>query len=115
MLLASNFFYGIWVGKSIRIPFELSVGMAFFVIVRTLNSPFSSFLNGIGKIKIQMYTSIFTGIINIPLSVLLAKYLHFGVAGVIYATTICFIIYLIVRIVQYYMIINNKAVGVWNQ
>ena len=57
--------------------------MALYVITSMLLQIFSMFLNGIGKIKIQIYVAIFIALINIPLSVFLAKYLGFGLAGII--------------------------------
>ena len=79
-----------------------------------LNMVFSYFLNGIGKIKIQVYTSIFGFLINIPLSIFLAKNMGLGSSGVIYATNITVFIFLIFRIIQYKKIISGEASGVWN-
>ena len=89
--------------------------MALYVITSMLLQIFSMFLNGIGKIKIQIYVAIFIALINIPLSVFLAKYLGFGLAGIISATLICNLISLSFLPIQYLKIINNKAEGIWNE
>ena len=115
MLALSGWVYTIWIGDRADVPFILSVGMAAFVLLRTLNSPFSSFLNGVGKIKIQMYVSIVVGIINIPLSIVLAKYTGLGLSGVIFATALCLTIPLVFHSIQYNKIINNTARGIWNR
>ncbi len=115
MTIISNWVYSIWIGDVVSVPLSLSIGMGLFVIIRTFNSPFSSFLNGVGKIKLQMYGLIFVGIINIPLSVILAKYFNFGISGVIYATFLCFTFLAFLRFIQYYKLINNKAYGIWNK
>ena len=70
MLFLSSFVYKIWIGKEINIPFKLSIGMAIFVILISWNGIFSSFMNGIGKIRLSLYIAIAQMIINIPLSVL---------------------------------------------
>ena len=83
MLAFSKSFYFLWIGEDLKIPFQLSLGWALFVILQMLNMVFSYFLNGIGKIKIQVYTSIFGFLINIPLSIFLAKNMGLGSSGVI--------------------------------
>ena len=69
MLLASQDFYKFWVGNDLQIPILLSILMGIFAIISTWNNIFAAFLNGLGKIKLQIYYSLFGMIINIPLSV----------------------------------------------
>ena len=115
MLLMSNFVYKFWVGNKISIPFSLSVVMALFVILGNWNNIFAYFINGVGKIRLQLYTSIITAIINIPLSVYLAKYLNMGITGVMTATCICVFFGSVLGPLQYSKIINKKANGVWGK
>lgn len=115
MLFISGYFYKIWVGDTVSIPFKLSLGMSLFVLVGTLNSPFASFNNGVGKIKIKAYFALFTSLINIPLSIIFAKFLGLGIMGIILATTVCSSIILIINFIQYVKIINNRAEGIWNK
>jgi Na+-driven multidrug efflux pump len=74
-----------------------------------------NFINGVGKIKLQLYTSIITMIINIPLSIFFGKYLGWGPAGVVLATCCSLIYAVILRPIQYFKIINNTAKGIWNK
>ena len=89
--------------------------MAIFVALMTFEMVFVSFINGVGKIKLQLYTIILMMIINIPLSILLAKNMGLGVSGVILATSISLLFTAVLRPVQYFKIINNRAVGIWNR
>ena len=114
MLIISNQFYVFWVGEEIVIPFDLSVFMAMFVMLTLFTQPFGFFINGTGKIKIQLIIGVAMAVINIPLSIILVKYFEFGVSGVILATILCSIFGLIVYPIQYYKIINKKATGLWN-
>ena len=68
-----------------------------------------------GKIKLQIINASIAAIINIPLSIFLAKYVGLGSAGVIIATSVTLLIYLIFGKIQYEKIINNKATGIWNE
>ncbi len=113
MLAASGFVYKIWIGNKVTIPFVLSSLMCLYVIVVTWGSIFVSFINGIGKVKLQLIYSIVAGILNIPLSIIFAKYLNLGTAGVILATIICLTYGPIVAYMQFKKIINGKATGIW--
>lgn len=115
MFFVSDKVYQIWVGDSVSISKNLSLGMAHFVLIRTLNSPFTSFLNGIGKVKLQMLISLIIALVNIPLSIYLAKNLQMGTVGVIVSTSICLLISLIFYVIQTYKIIKGRAAGIWDQ
>lgn len=115
MLLISNEVYQFWIGSKIKISFLLSFFWALFIILQTLSLIFANYLNGIGKIHVQRITAIITIIINIPLSIFLAKYTGLNSAGVILATNLCILLYLITRGIQVKKLLANKASGIWNK
>ncbi len=114
MIFVSGVVYRIWVGSEIKIPGLLSILMGIFAIITMWNNIFSYFLNGVGKIRLQLYSSIFSGVINIPLSIFFAKNLNLGISGVILGTIACLSIASFWAPVQYYKIVNFKAQGIWN-
>ena len=89
--------------------------MAIYYSLTIFYAPFTYFINGTGKIKLQMYSVILTAILNIPLSIFLVKNLDFGVIGVISATILCLIPHVILCPIQYNKIINYRAYGIWNK
>ncbi len=113
MLFFSSDIYHLWVGDAIKIPFLLSTLMSVFVLLMTFSSIFTSFINGVGAVKIQMYTATISMIINIPLSIFFAKNLDLGSSGVILATCVSLSYSAILRPLQYYKIINKTARGIW--
>ena len=115
MLLISPFVFKLWLKDMVEIPWHLSLSMAVYVLVRSWNNVFVYFINGVGKITIQLYMSIFTSIINIPLSIFFAKNLGMGIQGVILATVFCLLIGSVLHPIQYYKIVNNKATGIWGK
>lgn len=115
MVIFSNNVFNIWVGEKIIIDYKLSIGWGLFVIVSSYSSIYIHFLNGVGKFKLQMINASIGAIINVPLSIFLAIYIGLGSTGVILATSITLLIYLILGKVQYEKIINKKAVGIWNE
>jgi len=115
MYLFSDYFYFIWVGGNVIVPKIMSLLMAVFVLLATFNTIFTQFLNGVGKIQLQMYSSVFSIFINIPLSIYFAKYTSLGVSGVIFATCISLIVYVVLRPIQYFKIINKREKGIWQK
>lgn len=113
MLAVAQPVYQLWVGNKVAVPFALSLAMALYVIISNWNSIFVSFLNGTGRIRLQLYSSIIIGVLNIPLAYVLVKYLHWGSAGVVAATCICLFIGSIWSPIQYIKLINNTATGIW--
>ncbi|SMC62913.1 lipopolysaccharide biosynthesis protein [Cellulophaga tyrosinoxydans] len=115
MLFLSDWFYELWVGDKIIIPLQLSLAMALFVAIMTFNMIYVNFINGVGKIRLQLYTSVLTMFLNIPLSMFFGRYLEWGTTGVILATCFCLGYTLPLWPMQYKKIINGTAVGVWNK
>lgn len=115
MLLVSNFIYTFWVGDAVKIPFLMSFVMALYAIVLSFGSIYVYIINGIGKVRLQFYTAIFSAILNIPLSVLFAKYCKMGPSGVMLATIVCSSYGFLLAPIQYRKIMNNNATGVWNK
>lgn len=115
MLVFSDLFYRIWVGSVVKIPFVLSLIMSIYAIFLTFGSIFVMFINGIGKIKLQLYSSSIATILFIPLAIFFAKNLNFGISGVILAIVISNFYGPILAPIQYNKIINNKATGIWNK
>ncbi|WP_201352034.1 lipopolysaccharide biosynthesis protein [Hydrogenimonas urashimensis] len=115
MIFIANRIYDIWIGNVIDIPFLLTFFMGITTILRIYRYPFVMFINGTGKIQIQLYLGFFLALTNIPLSIYLAKNAHFGVSGVILATLLVNAIEIIVFPIQVNKIIHNKASGIWNK
>lgn len=112
LLVCSPFFYRLWLGESVVVPFTLSAAMCLYIIALIWQAIYVQFLNGISKIKLQLYLSIISTAINIPLSIVFGRY--WGIAGVITANTIIFIIMGVAFSVQTKKIISGTAYGIFN-
>lgn len=111
MLAAADSVYRIWIGDAVYVPFSVSLAMTLFVILSNWNSIFAAFLNGTGKIRLQLYSAAFVSVINIPLSIVLTQ--RFGLSGVIIGTVCCVAVGSVWAPIQYYKLINNTADGIW--
>ena len=105
----------IWIGESINVPLLLAIQWFMFVILQSLNMIFTYFLNGTGKIHLQMITGVITLVGNIPLSIAFADLLHLGSSGVLLATNCSILLYVVTRAIQYKKLINQEAYGIWNK
>lgn len=115
VLLFSPIIFKVWVGEEIQIPFVLSASFALYVAILSWTSIYAQFLNGSGKIKIQLYISIIQCFTNIPLALLLAKVFAWGTVGVIMATIINLLLSAIILPIQTKKIYNQKAYSIWNE
>nr|WP_291861658.1 MATE family efflux transporter [Marinilabilia sp.] len=115
MLAISGWVYDIWIGDMVAVPLRLSVLMMFFFIIKSWNNVFVYLINGVGKIRLQLYMSIVIAIINIPLSIYFARDLEMGSDGVILGTIVCLSFGAVLHPIQYKRIINKTARGIWNR
>lgn len=113
MFVFSNLFYKIWVGEEIKVPISVSAMMAVYVIMNAWTGIYSLFLNGAGKIRLQLYASILGMFLNIPLSIFLGKI--FGIAGVLLSTVFLCLISMVIEPIQTSKLLNNTAKGIWDK
>lgn len=113
ILLSSPVIYKLWVGKSVEIPFALSIAMSSFVIAYVWQILHISLLNGIGKIRLQLYVALISGIINIPLAILMGK--QFGLVGITLTSTLQVSVSGILYSIQTRKILSNTATRIWNK
>ncbi len=85
-----NDIIGIWLGKeAIFYESPLIFLFAFFEIATGFGSIFVNITNGLGRIKMQICFSVVEAIVNIPLSIFLAKNCNLGIFGIKLATLFC--------------------------
>ena len=82
----------VWIGDKFVIPITLIINFAVYTFLVTLSNIYATFLNGMGELKLSYWISIFSALINIPLSIYFVKVFQLGTTGVIIATNICLLI-----------------------
>jgi O-antigen/teichoic acid export membrane protein len=113
MLLFSNIFYKFWVGDSVKVPFSLSVVVALYVALFNWSNTFIYFVNGIGKIRLQLYATVVVAVFYVPFAVYLGKTM--GINGVVLASAISLIPTSILMPIQCVKLYKEKATGIWNK
>lgn len=107
--------YALWTGNKVSVPLLLSSVVFMYFVVSNWCSIYSNFLNGMGKVRIQLYMSIIGMVINIPMAIFFVKTCHFGVIGIPIATVLTMLGANVVGMIQYNKIVNGKADGIWNK
>lgn len=113
MLALSPMVYKYWVGSKVTIPFSLSLVFSFYVALNMFRTIYCYYMNGVGVVRMQIYSLSISAVINIPLAIFLGK--NLGITGVILSTTILSFFCGILEFIQYNKLINLKAKGVWVQ
>jgi len=115
MVSVSDFMYKLWTGIDLQIPLSLSIILAMFMLNCAWNGIFTSFINGVGKVYVQMITGIIPLILWVPLIFIFVNILNFGVSGFALCMLIFNLLGTIFTTYQVKLILTNKAVGIWNK
>lgn len=113
MLVISDWFYSKWIGDAVRIPFTLSLYVALYVALYNWSSTFIFFINGIGKIRLQLYVTLIIAVFYIPFSVFLGK--AFFLNGIVLASALALIPTSILMPLQLRKLVLKNATGIWNK
>jgi len=115
LIIFSESLYRIWIADQVQVPIPLTILMGIFTLQSGWNNIFSFFLNGISKIRLQLTLSFSAALINIPLSIILARDFDMGTGGVILATILCLFPATVMQPIQYLRIMKGQARGIYNK
>ena len=115
----SDTFFNFWIGEEqmnkINISKKLKISIIVYFLLFSFGGVFNMFINGIAKVKVQMYSHIAGAIIFLPITIFFIKYLHWGIESVVIASVVSNFYHPIIAPLQYYKIITKKARGIWNE
>jgi O-antigen/teichoic acid export membrane protein len=112
MVFGYKIFFKLWVGNAVTIPLSLIIALAISNIVGMWSGTYGLFLNGIGKVQLQLYLLGIQALLFIPLSYLFYK-LGLGLVSIVASQTILYFTSVYFLTAQYKKIINQKAKGIW--
>jgi O-antigen/teichoic acid export membrane protein len=112
MIFIYRNFFELWVGNRVTVPLSLVIALAISSIINTWSATFSLFLNGIGKIQLQLYLLGFQALLFFPLSYVFFKS-GFGLVSIVATQIIFYLTSALFMTIQYKKIINQKANGIW--
>lgn len=100
-----------WIKEKLYYSKNLFMYMGIFVLVRVYGDIYFYFLNGIGKIRLQLILFLIGAVINIPLSILFVTKFNLGTSGVILATIISLLSFIVVMPLQTYFILKSEKLN----
>ena len=111
MVIASSFVYKLWIGDKAQISLWMTIAVAVYMIINSLDSLQVFLINGTGCIRLQTYVTLVGLILHIPLSFFIGHYI--GCYGVLASLILITAFYATIFTIQINRIINNKANGIW--
>jgi len=112
MVFGYKIFFNLWIGKAVTIPLPLIIALAISTIVGMWSGTYGLFLNGIGKVHLQLYLLGIQALLIFPLSYFFYK-LGFGLVSIVAPQIIFALTSVLVMTTQYNKIISQKAMGIW--
>jgi len=108
MTFLAEYLIKLWIGRDIQVPIQLVTTIGLFVLISTWNNIFGTVLGGIGKIRLGSIYTVFTALLNIPLSYYFAVVLKLGVAGVVLGSVASISISSVLSPIQVYFFIYSR-------
>lgn len=112
MILFSNTVYAIWIDRQTAIDIKMTIVMAVYIFILIYSMRYSYFINGIGKLRLQLIFTTIAAIVFIPLAYQTTQWTH-DIIWFMIVMCLVNIPGLIVNRIQFYKLINGKAKGIW--
>lgn len=113
MVFISPWVYQWWVGNDVNISIELSALIGIYTIIAVWGSIHGTLINGMGKIRFQLWYAVIIMLAFIPLALLLGHLL--GLTGILLAMIIINVPGFVFGRYQVIRLINRTATGIWNK
>lgn len=113
LLISSPLIYRLWLNDKISVNWLLMFLMFLYTIISLKNGIYCSFLNGIGKIRLQIYITSFQAVIHLPLAFFLSK--EIGIYGVLISMITLSAVNLFWEPIQLNKLLKGRASGIWNK
>jgi len=112
MVFGSKIFFELWIGKNFPVPMSLIISLALTSIVTNYTASYSLFLNGIGKVNLQLLSLTAQALLFFPLSWWFYK-MNMGLISVILPQFLFYFASCFLMRIQYKKILSQTATGIW--
>lgn len=105
--LGARYIISIWTSGQIIVKPVMVWIFALYTLISIWNNIYAYFLNGIGKTRIQIFTSIAAATLHIPIAFFLVKYLKMGSEGVVLSMAISLSLFAIAGPIQSFKLLKT--------
>lgn len=113
MILMSKFIFHLWVGDRIIVDYSLLILLYIYIILQLTWVVYGNIINGIGKIKLQIISTVLGAIIHIPFAIFLSEF--WGIKGIVLSLIVTTSFSLFWAPKQANKLLNKTATGIWNK
>lgn len=113
LAIISPWLLKLWLNVTIEVPWSTNIMMAIYLLIVSYTALYLYFINGIGKITMQMIVYISYACVSLPLMIIGSKI--FGLNAIIFVITILNVILIIIGKIQIEKILSRSAKGLWNK
>lgn len=106
MIVCAPVAYKIWIGDKVHIPILLTVSFSAYAIFINLSTCYSTFLFGIGKIRLQLISTFIPGILFVIIAPFTARL--YGVTGVSICLALAAIPSMVLNPIQFHILLSPK-------
>ena len=114
MVAASPIVYRVWIGDKAEVPFAMTVLVGIYQFLLICSTRYSFVLNGLGKLKLQLYVTIAASVAYIPLAIVAVDFAN-DIKTLLIVMAAINLPGLVVNAIQYNKVIGGRAKGVWNK
>jgi O-antigen/teichoic acid export membrane protein len=114
MILLSDIVYSVWIGDEVTIDIKMSIAIAVYIFILIYSMRYSYFINGIGRLRLQLIFSASAAVLFIPLAWLVVQWRH-DIIWFIAVMCLVNIPGLIANRIQFSKLISKQAQGIRNK
>lgn len=119
LFVLSSLAFRLWLGedqmKTIHISQGLEISLILYFLIFSLGGIFNMFINGTGKVFLQMISLLLGALLFFPIAYLLIKHINMGIEAVVIAMIVANFYSAVIAPIQYYKLINHNANDIWNK
>jgi O-antigen/teichoic acid export membrane protein len=115
LLISASLVIDFWMDGQVQVSLELNLAMFAFSVLYMILGSKNYFLNGIGKLKVQMIVLMLTAVLHVCLSYWWGIVWGGGVVGILWGTNVSILINVVVSSIQVKKINEASATGIWNR
>lgn len=104
-----------WTGLDITHYFYVALWVLIATLLAMFNNIFTIFLNGTGKLRLQVIMAVFNIVLNPLLSIVAVTVFQYKIEAIPGVNILCLLLFGSVAIVQARRVLQNRATGIWNK